>query len=440
MMKYLIMMLMLIPILNYWWLFMVFLFVLSLQLLLFPSGVYFNGLSYGFGMDTLSYCMIILSVWIVGLMLLASMQVKFSFNNNNEFVYVLFFMLIMLILTFSTTNLLMLYLFFEGSMIPVLFLIFGWGYQPERLVAGLYLLFYTLFASMPLLLSIFYLYYYNSTLYIFLLEANFNFYLCLGLILAFLVKMPLAFFHFWLPKAHVEAPVSGSMILAGVLLKLGGYGLCRVFNFIWFYMLNYSWFWVVFSLFGGLSLSVLCLCQVDIKSLIAYSSVVHMSMVICGLMSLNYYGFLGALVLMLGHGLCSSGLFALANIIYERSCSRSLFINKGYITILPLISMFWFLFIINNIASPISLNLLGECFLLNSLIGWDYFNMFFLGFISFFSCCYSIYLFSITQHGFMYSGFNSFFPGKYREFLLIYYHFIPLNFLFFKVDIFMLWL
>nr|YP_009643384.1 NADH dehydrogenase subunit 4 [Pyrrhopeplus posthumus]APO08801.1 NADH dehydrogenase subunit 4 [Pyrrhopeplus posthumus] len=440
MVKYLFMMVMLIPILNCWWLFTVSLLIFSFLLLLFPSGLYFNGLSYGFGMDTFSYCMIFLTVWVVALMLLASMQVKFNLNNINEFMCVLYFMMFMLILTFSTTNLLMLYLFFESSMVPVLFLIFGWGYQPERLVAGLYLLFYTLFASLPLLLSIFFIYYYCNTLFIFLMYVDCNFFLYLGLILAFLVKMPLAFFHFWLPKAHVEAPVSGSMILAGVLLKLGGYGMCRVFFFIWYYSLKFSWFWIVFSLFGGLFLSILCLCQVDIKSLIAYSSVVHMSMVICGIMTLSYFGLVGSLVLMLGHGLCSSGLFALANIIYERSGSRSLFINSGYISILPLISMLWFLFIINNIASPISLNLLGECMLLNSLIGWSSFNMFFLGLMSFFSCCYSIYLYSITQHGFTYSGISSFYPGNYREFLLIFYHFIPLNFLFFKVDIFMLWL
>nr|UPI55411.1 NADH dehydrogenase subunit 4 [Dysdercus evanescens] len=440
MMKYLFMLLFLIPMLTNWWLFMIVMFIMSFLFLFYYSNNFFCGLSYGFGMDILSYCMIYLSIWLILLMLLASNQVKFNKNNINEFIFILYIMLFFLILTFSSLNLLLLYIFFESSMIPILFLIFGWGYQPERLVAGMYLLFYTLFASMPLLLCVFYLYYYCNTLFFFMISIDCNLYLYIGLILAFLVKMPMAFFHFWLPKAHVEAPVSGSMILAGVLLKLGGYGLCRVFYFIWNYSLSLNWFWVVFSLFGGMLLSILCLCQVDIKSLIAYSSVVHMSLVICGIMTLSFYGFFGALVLMLGHGLCSSGLFALANILYERSFSRSLFVNKGYIVIMPLISMFWFLFVINNIASPISLNLLGECLLLNCLIGWDFLNMFFLGVISFFGCCYSIYLYSIVQHGSLYSGLSDFCSGKFREFLLMFYHFIPLNLLFLKIDIFMLWL
>nr|YP_009643501.1 NADH dehydrogenase subunit 4 [Dindymus rubiginosus]APO08944.1 NADH dehydrogenase subunit 4 [Dindymus rubiginosus] len=440
MVKYFMVIFFLIPILNNWWIFVISLFIFSLLLMFFSLGGFMMSLSYSFGMDLLSFCMVFLSIWIMLLMLVASSQVKFNKISSNEFVFVLFFMLILLFFTFTTMNLLLLYVFFESSMVPILFLIFGWGYQPERFIAGFYLLFYTLFASMPMLLSIFYLFIFFNSSFLYFIGFIYNFMMYLGLLLAFLVKMPLAFFHFWLPKAHVEAPVSGSMILAGVLLKLGGYGMYRVLMFLWAYSLKFNWFWIIFSLFGGFILSVLCLCQFDMKSLIAYSSVVHMSMVICGIMTLNYFGFLGSLVLMVGHGLCSSGLFALANFVYERSFSRSLFINKGLIVIMPLISMFWFLFSVNNIASPISLNFLGESMLLNSLIGWDSINMLFLGLMSFFSCCYSIYLYSIIQHGYLCSSVMSSIGGKFREYMLVLYHFIPLNFLFLKVDIFMLWL
>nr|YP_009409427.1 NADH dehydrogenase subunit 4 [Anoplocnemis curvipes]ASH96378.1 NADH dehydrogenase subunit 4 [Anoplocnemis curvipes] len=437
MMKLFFFVLFLIPLLSNWWMMVVSLILLSFYMLLIPISSYFVNLSFGFGMDLASYCMIFLSIWIVFLMMMASSKIKFNFTYESEFMLIILILLLFLILTFSTSNLFMFYLYFESSMIPTLFLIFGWGYQPERFLAGLYLLFYTLFASFPLLVGIFYIFNTCGTLYYFLISLDINTYLYFSLVLAFLVKMPMVFVHFWLPKAHVEAPVSGSMILAGVLLKLGGYGLYRVL----FFMNNffYNYIWIILSLFGTFMVGMMCLGQVDIKSMIAYSSVAHMGLVICGIMTCCYYGFLGSLILMIGHGLCSSGLFALANMVYERSHSRSLLINKGFITFMPSMSMFWFLFSINNMASPPSLNLAGEILLINSILSWSSFTSLFLAFSSFLSCCYSIYLYSITQHGSLYSGLNCESGGTLREYLLLIMHWLPLNFMFLKLDIFTFW-
>nr|QWX94977.1 NADH-ubiquinone oxidoreductase chain 4 [Paralycambes pronotalis] len=433
MMKLLLFCLFLIPLISFWWLFSLMFLLLSFYMLLLPLSDFFIFLSYGFGLDCFSYYMIMLSFWIMFLMVLASFKLKTFSMYKVEFIFIQLILLLFLFLTFSTTNLFLFYFFFESSMVPILMLIFGWGYQPERFLAGMYLLFYTLFGSFPLLLCIFYIFNDCGSLFYFLISLDVNVFIYLSLIIAFLVKMPMFFFHFWLPKAHVEAPVSGSMILAGVLLKLGGYGLYRVFSFMHFFNLNY--FWIVLSLFGGLVVGLLCLVQVDIKSLIAYSSVGHMGLVIGGLMTLNYSGILGSLFLMLGHGLCSSALFALANIIYERSHSRSLIINKGFITFMPGMTMFWFLFCSNNMASPPSLNLLGEILLINSILGWNSLTFLFLFMSSFFSCCYSIYLYSVTQHGSLYSGFMKMDGNNIREYLLMVFHFVPLNLLFLSSDL-----
>nr|ASM82834.1 NADH dehydrogenase subunit 4 [Cryptophyllium tibetense] len=418
----------------FWWFVQFFfLFLMFIFSFMFGFSYYFCSMSYFMGCDVFSYSLIFLSFWICGLMFLASSSIYFFDYYSNSFILFVLFLFLFLYLSFSSNSLILFYLFFESSLIPTLFLIFGWGYQPERLQAGLYFLFYTLFSSFPMLLSIIYFYYFFGSLSFSLFYSfyycYFLFYFCM--IFSFLVKIPMFFIHVWLPKAHVEAPVSGSMILAGVLLKLGGYGLFRVFSFLVFSGVSFNYFWISIVLFGGVFVSLICLRQVDMKSLVAYSSVVHMGLVLGGLMTLNFWGVVGSLVLMLAHGLCSSGLFCLINIVYDRLGSRSLFIIKGMICYMPSMSFWWFMFSSYNMAAPPSLNLMGEIMLFNSLVSWDLFNTIFFMIISFFSCCYTLYMYSYSQHGTMFSGNYCFSSGYVIEYLLLFLHWFPLNLIIF---------
>nr|YP_010277858.1 NADH dehydrogenase subunit 4 [Turanoclytus namaganensis]UHY95173.1 NADH dehydrogenase subunit 4 [Turanoclytus namaganensis] len=444
MMKFVFSLLFLIPLCfsNLFWLTQFCFFILSF--------LFFYNFSYSFlvcnisnylGSDLLSFTLILLSFWICSLMILASEKIFKLDNYSGFFLFTMVFMMISLYLTFSSLNLFIFYLFFEMSLIPTLILILGWGYQPERIEAGVYLLFYTLLVSLPMMISIFFYSDVFNSLDFFLFNLNFNnLYMYLCMILVFLVKMPMYFIHLWLPKAHVEAPVSGSMILAGIMLKLGGFGLLRVLKLFTEIGLNFSFVFISVSLVGGFFVSLICIRQSDLKSLIAYSSVAHMGLALGGIMTFSIWGFWGALVMMLAHGLCSSGLFCLANIVYERLGSRSLYLNKGLLNIIPSLSLWWFLLCSSNMAAPPSLNLLGEIMLINSLVAYSSWSMIFLSLMSFFSAVYSLFLYSYTQHGLFHSGTFSLYFGLFREYLLLFLHWVPLNMLILSSEYFSLWI
>lgn len=419
--------------------------MLFLVSFLFIINNYFNNywinLRYFLGCDLFSYGIILLSLWICSLIIISSGLVNFINNYKNLFLINVVILIFFLFLSFRTVNLFLFYVFFERSLIPTLLLILGWGYQPERLQAGVYLLFYTLLASLPLLVSIFYLYKNLNTLNFYILEEIYNYeILYFGLIIAFLVKIPIFMVHLWLPKAHVEAPVSGSIILAGVLLKLGGYGLLRSLILIQELGIKYNFVWISISLVGGFLVSLICLRQTDLKVLIAYSSVAHIGIVVSGLITLLYWGYYGSYGLIIAHGLCSSGLFCLANIIYERRGRRSILINKGFLNFMPRIALWWFLLSSANMAAPPTINLLSEISLLNSIVCWSWVSIIIIALISFFRAAYTLYLYSYTQHGQLYRGIYCFSNGLRREYLLLFLHWFPLNLLIIKSDIFLIFL
>lgn len=350
-------------------------------------------------LDFPSLFLIVLTAWLSTLIVVVRVKVF----KSGTFFNLLIVLFLSLALRFRVTSLFLFYLFFEWSLLPIFLIILGWGYQPERLRASLLLFFYTLFASLPLLLV---LLYWSQTAFItrfkdiiLILTQRTTRFVTLKFItiLAFVVKFPIYFVHLWLPKAHVEAPVAGSIILAGVLLKLGGYGIIRLSAFFLHNPLIFSV--GILTMWGGGVLGALCLRIRDIKVIIAYSSVVHIRLVFIGVISYFSWGLNGAIVIMVAHGLCSSGMFAWANMVYERRHSRRLTLNKGLLTISPSFRFWWFLLIVRNFAGPFTLNLAGEIFLIiNTMVCRNLFWVR-IAFISFFSAGYSLLLYSSTQQG-----------------------------------------
>nr|AML25816.1 NADH dehydrogenase subunit 4 [Scolytinae sp. BMNH 1274288] len=396
-------------------------------------------LSCGLGIDLLSFTLISLSFWICCLMLLASGEIN-KFNIYSKvFVFVVLVLLFSLIITFMSLNLFVFYLFFEVSLIPTLILIIGWGNQPERILAGMYLLFYTLLVSLPMMMGLFYLDFRMFSLEIYFFSGFDNLFLYFCMSLVFFVKIPMFLVHLWLPKAHVEAPVSGSMILAGIMLKLGGYGLLRTMKILYQVGMSLNLVFIIVSVMGAVFISLVCVRQSDMKMLIAYSSVSHMGIVLAGILTYNLWGAWGALGLMLAHGLSSSGLFCIANLLYERTHSRSMFMNKGFMNIMPSLSLWWFLFCSSNMSAPPSFNLVGEIILINSVYLYSSYILFFMFFLVFYSGVYSLFLYSFTQHGQFYSGLFSISQVNSREYLLLFLHWVPLNLMFLKGEYFLCW-
>nr|AND97113.1 NADH dehydrogenase subunit 4 [Stygobromus foliatus] len=400
--------------------------------LVFSADFSSSKMGYGCEIDLLSSSLILLSIWIGYLSILASTYIKLTHNKKSPFIFLVLVLTMMLCVTFSVSNYMGFYVGFEASLIPVFFVILGWGYQPERAQAGIYMLLYTVSASMPLLVSILLMSPENSYMHKMYGQSSTIISLCM--VGAFLVKFPMYSVHLWLPKAHVEAPVAGSMLLAGVLLKLGGYGMVRMAPLCSAWS-SFSAYLIPLSMWGSIRLALMCLRTVDIKSLIAYSSVVHMSGCLCSLIILNESGLTGALYLMIGHGLCSSALFYLAQVVYSRTKSRSMFINKGLFNLMPLMGIWWFGLLAMNMAAPPSLNLLAEVWIMISLVSWSNMLLLMLGLMAFFSAAYSVYVYSLSQHGNYLFGTRSFNSGIILEFLVLGLHFIPLNLLILKSSV-----
>lgn len=351
-------------------------------------------------LDHMSNILILLTIWIMPLVVTARQNI-FINKNEQRFISNIIILTTILISAFLASNLFSFYIIFEASLIPTLFIIIKWGYQPERLQAGLFLILYTITARLPLLMAIA-TQFNNKVNNIFFSIHSFPSYsitLWLIINIAFIVKLPLFLFHLWLPKAHVEAPVAGSIILAAVLLKLGGYGILRIIYLIPPIQHPIKFYIIRLTLWGGIITRLICVRQQDLKSLIAYSSVGHIRLVIAGVLSNTYWGLWGAIAIIIAHGLLRSALFASADIAYYYSNSRSLIINKGINIIIPTISIIWFIMAAANIAAPPSCNLIAEIILITCSTITTKVIIIPLGIIRFVAAAYSLTIYVSINHG-----------------------------------------
>nr|YP_009311277.1 NADH dehydrogenase subunit 4 [Gastromyzon zebrinus]BAV70024.1 NADH dehydrogenase subunit 4 [Gastromyzon zebrinus] len=423
--------------------------LISLTWLKFTSETGWTASNLYLATDPLSTPLLVLTCWLLPLMILASQShiAPEPVVRQRLYIALLTSLQMFLIMAFGATEIIMFYIMFEATLIPTLIIITRWGNQTERLSAGTYFLFYTLAGSLPLLVALLLLQQSTGTLSLLILQYSQPLALSswghkiwwAGCLIAFLVKMPLYGVHLWLPKAHVEAPVAGSMVLAAVLLKLGGYGMMRMMVMLDPLSKELAYPFIILALWGIIMTGSICLRQTDLKSLIAYSSVSHMGLVAGGILIQTPWGFTGAIILMIAHGLVSSALFCLANTAYERTHSRTMVLARGLQMIFPLTAVWWFLANLANLALPPLPNLMGELMIITTLFNWSPLTIILTGTGTLITAGYSLYMFLMSQRGPTPNHVMGLPPFHTREHLLLTLHLVPVILLVTKPELMWGW-
>lgn len=354
-----------------------------------------------FGIDGISLFFFVLTALIFPFCILNS----FNMPNIKLLIINLILLEICLLIAFTVIDLFFFCLFFESLLIPMFFIILFWGTRERRIKALTYFFIYTLFGSVFILIVLFILFFeLQSTNFLILLTTNISFqkqkiiWICLFLVFA--IKIPIFPFHIWLPEAHVEAPTVGSVILAGLLLKLGAYGMLR---FLFLFRDAKYYFQPLINTLCFVSIlyaSLMAIRQLDLKRIVAYSSIAHMNFALLGFFSNNIYGLMGGTLLMISHGLVSSALFLLVGVLYERYHTRLIYYYGGLVQTMPIFTVFLFLFIISNFSFPATSNFIGEILVISSLgLGAQKYLLIWVSLLTIYTLIYSMFLFNRLSFG-----------------------------------------
>jgi NADH-quinone oxidoreductase subunit M len=359
-------------------------------------------IKYKVGVDGISILFVVLTSFIIPLCIIAtSNSVKF---RQKDFLIALLLMQTMMLGVFCSLDIFIFYLFFEAGLIPMFLIIGIWG-GIRRVYSAFKFFLYTLFGSVFMLIAIIFIYLKAGTTDIqellkFDIDAKYQYWLWLGFFTSFAVKTPMWPVHTWLPDAHVEAPTSGSVILAAILLKMAGYGFIR-FSIGFFPVASHYFAPLIFtlSIIGIIYTSLVALMQKDMKKLIAYSSVAHMGFVTIGIFAFNSQGIEGSIFQMISHGIVSAALFLSVGVIYDRMHTREIEDYGGVVNTMPKYSIFFMVFILASLGLPGTSGFVGEFLVLMGVFKVNYLVSLLAATGVVLSACYSLWLYRRVVFG-----------------------------------------
>ena len=361
-----------------------------------------SGIKYKMGVDGISVLFVLLTTFIMPICILCGWNTIKS--RVKEYMIAFLLLECFMIGVFCSLDLVLFYVFFEAGLIPMFLIIGVWG-GDNRVYAAYKLFLYTLLGSVRMLVAMLYMYGQAGTTDIptlmqYSFEPHAQIWLFLAFFASFAVKMPMWPVHTWLPDAHVQAPTAGSVILAGILLKMGGYGFLR-FSLPMFPVASEELAWLIYSLscIAIIYTSLVALRQTDMKKLIAYSSVAHMGFVTLGIFAFNVQGIEGAIIVMLAHGFVASALFLCVGVIYDRLHTRDIDRYGGLVNIMPRYAFVFMFFTMASVGLPGTGNFVGEILVLIGIFKVSSWVAFFALFGVILSAAYMLYLYRRVVFG-----------------------------------------